>query len=97
VGYQVLLGDQPRDFLSNADEKTDRIVRDNLRQLADEPYPRPGSGGGDREKLPVDGREMYRLHIGRTYTALYTIHSKTEEVRVREILPIDDAHKRYGQ
>jgi len=97
VGYQVLLGDQPRDFLSHADEKTDRIVRENLRQLAHEPYPRPGAGGGDREKLPVDGREMYRLHIGRTYTALYTIHSEVEEVRVREILPIDDAHKRYGQ
>lgn len=97
MGYQVLLGDQPREFLATADEKTDRIVRENLRQLADEPYPRPGAGGGDREKLPVDGREMYRLHIGRTYTALYTIHSETEEVRVREILPIDDAHKRYGQ
>ena len=97
MGYQVLLGDQPRDFLSHADEKTDRIVRENLRQLAHEPYPRPGAGGGDREKLPVDGREMYRLHIGRTYTALYTIHSEVEEVRVREILPIDDAHKRYGQ
>ena len=97
MGYQVLLGDQPREFLATADEKTDRIVRENLRQLAEDPYPRSGAGGGDREKLPVDGREMYRLHIGRTYTALYTIHSEVEEVRVREILPIDDAHKRYGQ
>ena len=96
MGYQVLLGDLPRDFLSNADEKTDRIVRYNLTKLAKNPHPRPGAGGGDREKLPVDGREMYRLHIGRTYTALYTIHSEAEEVRVREILPIDDAHKRYG-
>jgi len=96
VGYQVLLGDQPREFLATTDEKTDRIVRDKLKQLAAEPYPRPGAGGGDREKLPVDGREMYRLHIGRTYTALYTIHSEADEVRVREILPIDDAHKRYG-
>lgn len=96
MGFTVLLGEQPREFLADADEKTDRIVRDNLEKLADEPYPRPGTGSGDREKLPVDGREMYRLHISRTYTALYTVHEEEKEIRVREILPIDDAHKRYG-
>jgi len=96
VDFTVLVGEQPRDFLSDADAKTERIVRTNLEKLADNPYPRPGAGGGDREKLPVNGREMYRLHIGRTYTAFYTIHENEGEVRVREILPIDDAHKRYG-
>lgn len=96
MGYQVLLGEQPRDFLAGADDKTDRIVRDNLKKLADDPYPRPGAGSGDREKLTVDGREMYRLHISRTFTAFYTINDDSGEVRVREILPIDDAHKRYG-
>ena len=96
MAFTVLLGEQPREFLADADEKTDRIVRDHLEQLADDPYPRPGAGSGDREQLPVDGREMYRLHISRTYTAFYTIHDDTREVRVREILPIDEAHKRYG-
>ena len=96
MGFTVLLGEQPREFLADTDEKTDRIVRHNLEKLADEPYPRPGTGTGDREKLLVDGQEMYRLHISRTYTALYTIQEDKEEVRVREILPIDDAHKRYG-
>jgi len=96
VGYQVLVGDQPREFLSNTDEKTGRIVRSNLKKLGEDPYPRPGTASGDRERLPVDGREMYRLHICRTYTALYTIDSNVNEVRVREILPIDEAHKRYG-
>lgn len=96
MGFTVLLGEQPREFLDTADAKTERVVRDNLKHLADDPYPRPGSGGGDREKLPVDGREMYRLHIGRSYTAFYTIHDEANEVRVREVLPIDEAHKRYG-
>jgi hypothetical protein len=95
VAFTVLLGDQPQGFLASADKKTERIVRDNLSNLS-EPYPRPGAGKGDREKLPVDGREMYRMHIGRSYTALYTIHEETEDVRVREILPIDEAHRRYG-
>jgi mRNA-degrading endonuclease RelE of RelBE toxin-antitoxin system len=96
MAFTVLLGDQPRAFLNDADAKTERIVRDNLAKLAEEPHPRPGAGQGDREKLPVDGDEMYRLHIGRSYTALYTIDDAGSEVRVREILPIDDAHKRYG-
>jgi mRNA-degrading endonuclease RelE of RelBE toxin-antitoxin system len=96
MAYQVLLGEQPQGFLADADEKIARITRDNLEKLAEDPHPRPGAGSGDREKLTVDGREMYRLHIGRTYTALYTIDDNAGEVRVREILPIDDAHKRYG-
>ena len=82
--------------MADADEKTERIVKEHLRSLADEPYPRPGAGRGDRERLPVDGEELYRMHISRTYTALYTIDESEQAVRVREVLPIDDAHKRYG-
>jgi len=96
MAYQVPLGDQPREFLEGGDEKTERIVKDHLRSLAEEPHPRPGAGKGGREKLPVDGWELYRMHISRTYTALYTIDDSDTVVRVREILPIDDAHKRYG-
>jgi mRNA-degrading endonuclease RelE of RelBE toxin-antitoxin system len=96
MGYQVLIGEQPREFLDGADETTDRIVRDHLQSLAEEPYPRPGAGRGDREQLPVDGEELYRMHISRTYTALYTVDDAESAVRVREILPIDHAHNRYG-
>jgi mRNA-degrading endonuclease RelE of RelBE toxin-antitoxin system len=96
MSFTVLLGEQPREFLEDADEKTERIVRDNLGKLADDPYPRPGAGQGDREQLPVDGREMYRMHISRSYTALYTIDNEENAVRVREVIPIDEAHKRYG-
>ncbi|MDY6775309.1 MAG: type II toxin-antitoxin system RelE/ParE family toxin [Halobacteria archaeon] len=92
MSYRVLLGEQPREFLSDLDDKSEHIVKENLEKLGENPY--PGEGKGDKEKLPVDGRVMYRLHIGRTYTAFYTIAD--DEVRVREILPIDDAHKKYG-
>ncbi|ELZ84551.1 plasmid stabilization system [Haloferax gibbonsii ATCC 33959] len=36
------------------------------------------------------------MHVSRTYTAIYTVLEDEKEVRVLEILPIDDAHKRYG-
>jgi len=93
--YAVLLGDEAREFLAVADEKTERICKEKLGYLAENPY--PGRGRGDKEKLPIDGdRDRFRMHISRTYTALYTVLEDEKQVRVLEILPIDDAHKRYG-
>lgn len=94
--YEVLLGDAAQDYYTALDEKSQRIVKENRQKLADDPYPRPGSGSGDKEKLVVDGEEMYRLHIGRSHTAFYDILEDDDEVRVVEILDIDEAHKRYG-
>lgn len=92
--YSVLLGDQPRDYLAALDEKSQRIVKDNLGKLGENPY--PGSGRGDKEKLVVDGEELFRLHVGRTHTAFYVILEEEHQVRVVEITDIEDAHKRYG-
>lgn len=39
---------------------------------------------------------MYRLHIGRTHTAFYKILEDEEQVRIVDILSIDDAHDQYG-
>jgi hypothetical protein len=36
------------------------------------------------------------MHISRTYTAFYTVVEDESEVRVLEILSIDEAHDRYG-
>lgn len=96
MSYEVLLAEEAREYVAALDEKSTRIVKDNLRKVADDPHPRPGSGSGDKEKLIVDGEELYRLHIGRTHTAFYDILEADEEVRVIEILDIDEAHKRYG-
>lgn len=96
MSYDVVLADDAREYVAALDQKSTRIVKENLRKLEDDPYPRPGSGSGDKEKIVVDGEEIYRLHIGRTHTAFYTILDHKEEVRVIEILDIDDAHKRYG-
>ena len=94
TSYQVLLSPDAETFYSELDEKSQRIVRQNLEKLADSPY--PGRGKGDKEKLTVDGEEMYRMHIGRTYTAFYLVDERDEEVRVVDVLSIEDAHKRYG-
>ena len=93
--YDILLGEEAREFLTVADEKTERICTEKIEYLAENPY--PGRGRGDKEKLPIDGRrDRFRLHISRSYTAIYTMLEADNEVRVLEIIPIDEAHKRYG-
>ena len=93
--YDVLLGDDAREFLNVADQKTARICKEPLDYLAENPF--PGRGRGDKEKLPIDGRsERHRVHISWTYTVIYTVLEDENEVSVLEIVPIDDAHKRYG-
>lgn len=91
--FEVVVSTEADDFLRNADEKTERICRDNLSKLS-RPY--PGRGPGDKEKLVIEGEELYRLHIGRTHTAFYDILEDEKLVQVLDILPIDEAHKRYG-
>ena len=96
MSYEVLLAEEAREYIAALDEKSIRIVKDNLRKLADDPYPRPDSGTGDKEKLVIEGEELYRLHIGRTHTAFYDVLEADEEGRVIETVDIDEAHKRYG-
>lgn len=93
--YTVLLGADARDFLTVADATTERICTEKLGFLAENPY--PGRGRGDKEKLPIDARrDRFRMHISGSYTAIYTVQEDDTEVRVLEIVPIDEAHKRYG-
>lgn len=91
--HEVTVSDDVRDFLDLVDEKSRRICRSNLQKLA---HPYPGRGPGDKERLVVAGQEVYRLHVGRRYTAFYVIDEKRKVVRVIEVLPIEAAHKKYG-
>lgn len=69
-------------------------MAENLGYLEEHPY--PGRGKGDKEAITVDGEEVFRMHIGRTHTAFYQILEADREVRILDLLPIDEAHDRYG-
>ena len=92
--YRVQVAAPVQAFLQAMDEKSRRICSQNMGRLARGPY--PGRGPGDKERLPVRGEEVYRLHVGRRYTAFYVILEEKAAVRVFELLPIDQAHKKYG-
>lgn len=92
--YQLLVHPDMIEFLDVADEKTERIIREHINQLRDTPY--PGRGKGDKEKIVIDGEEVYRNHVGRTLTIIYDIDEERKQVLVDEITTIKDAHDRYG-
>jgi mRNA-degrading endonuclease RelE of RelBE toxin-antitoxin system len=94
MSYRVLVSVDVKEFPGHLDDKSRRIIGNGLKGLGQNPF--PGKGLGDKERLPVNGRMRYRLHIGRTWTVFYSILEEAKQVRVAEVLPIDDAHKRYG-
>jgi len=96
VTFAVLFRRSAADFLKTLPEKSQRIVTANLAILQTEPY--PGSGG-DKERLNTDGMEVFRLHIGRTFTALYIIHTDTDRnwVEITHLMTIEQAHNHYGR
>jgi mRNA-degrading endonuclease RelE of RelBE toxin-antitoxin system len=92
-GYEVLVSQEVRELLDSIDEKSGRIVRENLEKLTE---PHPGKGQGDKERITWRGEEVYRLHVGRTWTAFYDAEGNDDAVYVLRVMPIDDAHEEYG-
>lgn len=76
------------DYVRNLPEKSRRIILSHLRKL-EEPLQIQGI-----EQLATD---VYRMHVGRTYTILFTTLLDCDVVRVTDIYPIGTAHKRYNK
>jgi len=93
--YEVRIDVDATEFLNSQDDKTQSIIKDNLGKLKEEPYPSPEAQSGDREKVTVNGEEIYRMHISRSYTAFYVINEDEERVIITDIVDIDAAHKMY--
>ncbi len=94
MSYKVLITQEVQEILGCLDDKSSSIIIKNIKKLKENPY--PGRGTGDKERLPIRGKLRYRMHIGRTWTIFYSILEDEKQVRVAELLPIDEAHKRYG-
>jgi len=92
--FSLVLWHDLADEINRLPVKTRRIIRAALERLEEDPYP---GNQGDKEKLVLRGGVvLYRLHISRTYTVFYEIDKEEKLVIVQEILPIEQAHKKYG-
>ena len=92
--FRLIVWRDLSDEINRLPEKTRRIIKTALKRLEEDPF--PGSPG-DKEKLVLRGGVViYPLHISRTYTVFYEIDKEEKLVIVQEILPIEQAHKKYG-
>ena len=92
--FKLILWHELSDELNRLPDKTRRIIKSALVRLEEEPFP---GNHGDKENLVLRGGVViYRLHISRSYTAFYDIDTEEKLVIVQEILPIGQAHKKYG-
>jgi mRNA interferase RelE/StbE len=93
--YRLLIEKAQVEKINSFDEKSRRIVKAKLNALADNPY--PGSQG-DKEKFCLkDEFVLYRLHIGRTWTAFYRVNDQDHIVKILDVMTIEQAHKKYGR
>lgn len=92
--FTLIVWHELAEEINRLPEKTRRIIRTALKRLEEDPYP---GTQGDKEKLVLRrGIVIYRLHISHSFTAFYEIDKDEKLVIVQEILPIEQAHKKYG-
>ncbi|NLL11399.1 MAG: hypothetical protein GX268_11050 [Methanomicrobiales archaeon] len=94
--YSIRFRRSAATFLFSLPKKSQRIVKEKLSVLMDDPYP---GGVGDKELLQTKEMDVFRIHISRSFTAIYLIHSDTPEkwVEITHIMTIEQAHKLYGR
>jgi mRNA-degrading endonuclease RelE of RelBE toxin-antitoxin system len=92
--YKVYHCPETKEFFDSLDDKSKRIFQDHFKELVSAPH--TWDGHRDKEKLVVSGVELYRMHVSRTWTIFYTILEEKKQVRLVEILTIDEAHEKYG-
>ena len=94
VAFQIVISKNALDFINSLPQKSQRIVIEKCKALADDPFP----GKGDREMIQRrDHKEIYRLHISRSYTAFYKIYKDEKIVKILDVMTIERAHKVYGR
>jgi len=89
--FEVRISPSARRALILLNDEEYEWCKGRILSLAENPFP---GTGGDKEKL--SGKiNRYRLHIGRSYTAIYRIEKEKKLVCVQEFGYIGEMHKTY--
>jgi len=91
VAYHLVINTKALKYL----EQLPDLVREKCKSLASDPFP---GKHGDKELISRKGhKDIYRLHIGRSYTAFYRIYKDEKIVKILDVTTIEQAHKLYGR
>ena len=93
--FRLMVDKRALGFLISLEAKDQRIIKEKLKILQDNPYPGPD---GDKENLHTSKkRRSYRLHVARSHTALHNIDPDDNPVYITHIMSIEKAQRRYGR
>lgn len=93
--FEILIEEAADEFLSSLTKKSQKIIKEQLKKLKNNPFP---GNSGDKELLDIHvNPPIYRMHIGRSYTAFYQIDNNRNIVKIDLITTIEQAHKLYGR
>jgi mRNA interferase RelE/StbE len=93
VNFCVLIDEDAQGSLDNLPKKSHDIIKAKLRVLENDPFP---GKGGDKELLNFPKhKELYRLHIARSFTAFYRVFPEEKTVKILWLGTIEQAHKKY--
>jgi len=87
---EVRMSPKAVEFYKVLPDKDRRIVQEHLQRPESYPDTR-----GDTERLKIVDDTVYRLHIGRKYTAFYRVPEGKGIICVYLLMTIDSAHKKY--
>ena len=87
---EVRMSRKAVEFYKILPDKDKRIVQEHLQRLESYPEVR-----GDIERLRIVNITVYRLHIGRKYTAFYRVRDDPGIICVYLLMTIEQAHKKY--
>jgi len=88
---RVVIDRKALKYLSELPEKSRRLITEKCHALADDPFP---GKAGDKELLHLD-YNIYRMHVGRSFTVFYQIADDNKLIKILEIATIEKAHKLY--
>jgi mRNA-degrading endonuclease RelE of RelBE toxin-antitoxin system len=92
--FSLLIEQEQVEKINGFEEKSRRIIKEKLETLQENPFP---GKRGDKEKLCLrHGYILYRLYIGRSWTAFYRINEQKKVIRILDVMTIEQAHKKYG-
>ncbi len=94
VAHQLVIKKKALEFVNALPSKSHRIVIEKCKTLAGDPFP----DQVDKEIISRKGhKDIYRLHISRSYTAFYKIYKDEIMVKILDITTIEQAHRIYGR
>ena len=91
--YDVCITKNALKYVNSLTEKSKRSIKQKLEILKEDPYP----GRDNKKKLQLPDYDLFRMHVGRSFTIFYRIYEAEKVVKVLDIMTIEKAHKLYGR